>query len=128
VVFGFSAIRTAGRFLVRLVSDGSFTGRKDGISARLRESHRMKRLPLCSRVRVHRVLLPADPTEEELARDFSLSGADKTEIKRCGFARLRPIGRVRRGRAWGVHLRNVGAGRLGRFVGDGRQSWRRMNP
>jgi TnpA family transposase len=35
------------------------------------------------RVRSPRVLLPADPSEEELARDFSLSGADKTEIRRC---------------------------------------------
>lgn len=30
-----------------------------------------------------RVLLPVDPSEEELARDFSLSGADKAEIRRC---------------------------------------------
>ena len=30
-----------------------------------------------------RVLLPVDPGEEELARDFSLSGADKAEIRRC---------------------------------------------
>jgi Domain of unknown function (DUF4158) len=36
-----------------------------------------------ARVRAPRVLLPVDPSEEELARDFSLSGADKAEIRRC---------------------------------------------
>jgi len=36
-----------------------------------------------ARTRSPRVLLPVDPNEEELARDFSLSGADKAEIGRC---------------------------------------------
>src|SRR5215831_13666413 len=36
-----------------------------------------------SRARPPRVLLPVDPGEEELARDFSLSEIDKREIRRC---------------------------------------------
>jgi Domain of unknown function (DUF4158) len=36
-----------------------------------------------SHARPPRVLLPVDPGEEELARDFSLSARDKREIRRC---------------------------------------------
>ncbi len=36
-----------------------------------------------SRARLPRVLLPVDPTEEELARDFSLSERDKGEVRQC---------------------------------------------
>ena len=36
-----------------------------------------------SRVRPPRVMLPADPSEEELARDFTLSEADKVEVRQC---------------------------------------------
>jgi len=36
-----------------------------------------------SRARPPRVMLPADPSEEELARDFTLSEADKVEVGQC---------------------------------------------
>jgi hypothetical protein len=35
------------------------------------------------RGRSPRVLLAVDPSEEELARDFSLSEADKVEVRQC---------------------------------------------
>ena len=38
---------------------------------------------LVSHVRSPRVLLPIDPTEEELARDFSLSERDTAEVRQC---------------------------------------------
>jgi len=34
-------------------------------------------------VRAPRVVLAVDPSEEELARDFSLSESDKREVRRC---------------------------------------------
>jgi hypothetical protein len=36
-----------------------------------------------ARGRSPRVLLAVDPSEEELARDFSLSEADKVEVRQC---------------------------------------------
>jgi Domain of unknown function (DUF4158) len=36
-----------------------------------------------SRARPARVTLPADPSEEGLARDFTLSEADKVEVRQC---------------------------------------------
>jgi hypothetical protein len=40
-------------------------------------------LTAVARARSPRVLLPTDPSEEELARDFSLSEADKIEVRQC---------------------------------------------
>jgi TnpA family transposase len=44
---------------------------------------RSEALTTAARVRSPRVLLPVDPSEEELARDFSLSESDKREVRRC---------------------------------------------
>src|SRR5207253_9323848 len=44
---------------------------------------RSEALATVARAHAPRVLLPVDPSEEELARDFSLSGADKAAIRRC---------------------------------------------
>ena len=38
---------------------------------------------LTSRQRRHPVELPEEPTEEELARDWALSGEDREEARRC---------------------------------------------
>jgi hypothetical protein len=40
-------------------------------------------LTAVARARSPRVLLPVDPSEEELAGDLSLSEADKTEVRQC---------------------------------------------
>jgi len=40
-------------------------------------------LTAVARTHSPRVLLPVDPNEEELARDFSLSEADKVEVRQC---------------------------------------------
>ncbi len=41
------------------------------------------RFAAVARSRSPRVVLPVDPGEEELARDFSLSEADKVEVRQC---------------------------------------------
>jgi hypothetical protein len=38
---------------------------------------------LTVRVRPAKLVLPADPADEELARDWTLSEADKAEVRRC---------------------------------------------
>jgi hypothetical protein len=40
-------------------------------------------LVLTPRQRRNPVVFPEDPTDEELARDWTLSEADKTEVLRC---------------------------------------------